>query len=119
MNLVRHELKLSETEKRFPTKSTCLSIYSRAVNATEPLDQVLRQQFPWCAEWEAELRALFDAYVAAKQGQKVLDYDDLLLYWAELMKVPELAPMSVASLITSSSMSSKTPTRCRPQSCSA
>jgi DNA helicase-2/ATP-dependent DNA helicase PcrA len=29
--------------------------------------------------------------VAAKQQQQVLDYDDLLLYWAELMKVPELA----------------------------
>ncbi len=73
------------------TKSTCLQIYSRAVNATAPLQQVLRQQFPWCAAWEAELRALFDAYVAAKQRQKVLDYDDLLLYWAELMTVPELA----------------------------
>ena len=91
MDLVRHELKLSDTEKRFPTKSTCLQIYSRAVNATEPLEQVLRQQFPWCAAWETELRALFDAYVAAKQRQKVLDYDDLLLYWAELMTVPELA----------------------------
>ena len=52
---------------------------------------MLRQQFPWCAAWEDDLRALFDAYVAAKQRQKVLDYDDLLLYWAELMKVPELA----------------------------
>ena len=52
---------------------------------------VLRQQFPWCAAWEDDLRALFDAYVAAKQRQKVLDYDDLLLYWAELMMVPELA----------------------------
>ncbi|MGE8943327.1 ATP-dependent helicase [Leptospira interrogans] len=52
---------------------------------------MLRQQFPWCAAWEAELRSLFDAYVAAKQRQKVLDYDDLLLYWAKLMKVPELA----------------------------
>ncbi|MGE8942010.1 ATP-dependent helicase [Leptospira interrogans] len=91
MNLVRHEIELSDKDKRFPTKSTCLQIYSRAVNATEPLEQVLRQQFPWCAAWESELRALFDAYVAAKQRQKVLDYDDLLLYWAELMKVPELA----------------------------
>src|SRR5262249_58044021 len=63
----------------------------RAVNAAEPLDAVLRQQFPWCAEWEAELARLFEAYVAAKQGQHVLDYDDLLLYWAELMRVPELA----------------------------
>jgi DNA helicase-2/ATP-dependent DNA helicase PcrA len=52
---------------------------------------VLRKQFPWCAEWEKDLRVLFDAYVAAKQKQHILDYDDLLLYWAELMKVPELA----------------------------
>src|SRR5262249_59249365 len=34
----------------------------------------------------------FDGYVGAKQNQGVLDYDDLLLYWAELMKQPELAP---------------------------
>ena len=41
--------------------------------------------FPWCAEWEAELRKLFGAYVEAKQKQNVLDYDDLLLYWAQMM----------------------------------
>ena len=41
--------------------------------------------FPWCTEWEAELRKLFGAYVEAKQKQNVLDYDDLLLYWAQMM----------------------------------
>ena len=91
VNLVRYEQGFSEKSKRFPLKATCLAIYSRAVNATEPLDAVLRKQFPWCAEWEKDLLVLFDAYVAAKQKQHVLDYDDLLLYWAELMKVPELA----------------------------
>jgi DNA helicase-2/ATP-dependent DNA helicase PcrA len=91
INLVRHELGLSEKEKRFPLKGTCLGIYSRAVNAAESLDVVLRKQFPWCAEWENDLRDLFDAYVEAKQRQHVLDYDDLLLYWGELMQVPELA----------------------------
>ena len=91
VNLVRHEQGFSEKSERFPLKATCLAIYSRAVNATEPLDVVLRKQFPWCAEWEKDLRILFDAYVAAKQKQHVLDYDDLLLYWAELMKVPQLA----------------------------
>jgi DNA helicase II / ATP-dependent DNA helicase PcrA len=91
LNLVRHELNLSEQDKRFPLKATCLAIYSRAVNATEPLDVVLRKQFPWCAAWERDLRTLFEAYVEAKQRQHVLDYDDLLLYWAELMHVPALA----------------------------
>ena len=47
--------------------------------------------FPWCAEWEAELRTLFAAYVEAKQRQHVLDYDDLLLYWAQMMAEPAIA----------------------------
>jgi glucose dehydrogenase len=34
---------------------------------------------------------LFAAYVEAKQGQSVLDYDDLLLYWAQMMSDPALA----------------------------
>jgi DNA helicase II / ATP-dependent DNA helicase PcrA len=55
------------------------------------LGSSLLKQFPWCAEWKDELRDLFEAYVEAKQNQHVLDYDDLLLYWGELMKVPELA----------------------------
>ena len=91
LNLVRHERGLSDKDRRFPLKATCLAIYSRAVNAGEPLEAVLLKQFPWCAEWKDELRDLFEAYVAAKQRQQVLDYDDLLLYWAELMKVAELA----------------------------
>src|SRR5262249_55442408 len=91
MNLVRHDLGFSKTEKRFPTKGTCLAIYSRAVNAEIPLDEVLGSFFRWCADWEAELRTLFDAYVAVKQRQHVLDYDDLLLYWAHMMQVPSIA----------------------------
>lgn len=91
MNLVRHDLGFSKMEKRFPMKDTCLAIYSRAVNAETPLGEVLGGVFPWCAEWEAELQRLFGAYVEAKQKQNVLDYDDLLLYWAQMMMAPALA----------------------------
>ena len=58
MNLVRHDLGFSKTENRFPAKGTCLSIYSRTVNAEAPLDEVLRANYPWCAAWEKELREL-------------------------------------------------------------
>jgi DNA helicase-2/ATP-dependent DNA helicase PcrA len=85
MNLVRHELGLSKTDRRFPAKGTCLSIYSRCVNAELPIEKVLGQFFPWCAGWNGELKQLFAAYVEAKQTQNVLDYDDLLLYWAQMM----------------------------------
>ncbi len=85
MNLVRHEQGFSNTERRFPAKGTCLAIYSRCVNAEKSLANVLGKSFPWCATWAAELKQLFAAYVEAKQAQQVLDYDDLLLYWAQLM----------------------------------
>jgi superfamily I DNA/RNA helicase len=53
MNLIRHELGFSKTESRFPTKGTCLAVYSRAVNAEMPLDDVLCDHFPWCAGWRS------------------------------------------------------------------
>jgi DNA helicase-2/ATP-dependent DNA helicase PcrA len=91
MNLVRHDLGFSKTESRFPTKGTCLAIYSRAVNAEMPLEDVLRLHFPWVGGWSQQLRDLFAGYVQAKQSQSVLDYDDLLLYWAQTMREPSLA----------------------------
>ncbi|KAL02646.1 UvrD/REP helicase N-terminal domain protein, partial [Bordetella holmesii CDC-H635-BH] len=91
IGLLRHELGLTATQTRFPLKGTCLSIYSRVVNSQEPLADVLASTFPWCAQWEAELKRLFQAYMAAKQDQQILDYDDLLLYWAEMMADPGIA----------------------------
>jgi len=91
MNLVRHELGFSKTESRFPTKGTCLAIYSRCVNAELPIEDVLHLSYPWCADWAAELKELFAAYVEAKQSQNVLDYDDLLLYWAQAATDPDIA----------------------------
>ena len=61
------------------------------MNAEIPLNEALESFFPWCIEWETELRALFAAYVEAKQHQNLLDYDDLLLYWAHMMAEPSIA----------------------------
>jgi DNA helicase-2/ATP-dependent DNA helicase PcrA len=91
MNLVRHELGFTTTQSRFPAKATCLAIYSRCVNAEMAIEEVLRASYPWCAGWAAELRQLFAAYVEAKQRQNVLDYDDLLLYWAQMAAEPAIA----------------------------
>jgi DNA helicase II / ATP-dependent DNA helicase PcrA len=91
MDVVRHDLGLSRKESRFPRKDTCLAIYSLAINSGASIKQVLKRSFPWCAEWKKELRQLFGAYVAAKQRQNVLDYDDLLLAWSEMMNDDDLA----------------------------
>ncbi len=85
MAWMRQQQGLAATRKRFPLKATCLSIYSRCVNRQVPLAEVLREDFPWCAEWHDDLKALFRAYAAEKLGQHTLDYDDLLLAWHQMM----------------------------------
>lgn len=91
MDLERDRLGLSERSRRFPRKSTCLAIYSHTVNSQKPLPTTLANAFPWCDRWERELKTLFGAYVQEKQRTNVLDYDDLLLYWAHAMGEPSLA----------------------------
>jgi DNA helicase-2/ATP-dependent DNA helicase PcrA len=98
MGLVRQQTGVAaQTALRFPIKGTCLAIYSRAVNSQAPLHEVLAEHWPWCAEHEAALARLFNAYVAAKQDQHTLDYDDLLLYWHEALQAsPALAAQMAA-----------------------
>lgn len=91
IGLIRHERGLHSREKRFPRKRTCLAIYSRCVNGSLRLKDVLERYFPWCATWEKELRPLFKQYVTRKQERNVLDYDDLLLYWVQLLSNEKLA----------------------------
>ncbi len=89
MNVVRSDLNLAKTDKRFPKKGTCMAIYSRCVNAREKLEHVLRHHFPWCTEWQEDLKKLFDGYTDRKEADGVLDYDDLLLYWSALLTDPK------------------------------
>ncbi|MEH6583387.1 MAG: ATP-dependent helicase [Halioglobus sp.] len=91
IDLLRHQLGYSSTGKRFPKKATCVDIYSRCVNAQAPLEQILKQHFPWCADWHDELKTLFRAYAATKLEQVSLDYDDLLLFWFHMVSEPAVA----------------------------
>ncbi len=91
MDSLRQELGLAGKEQRFPRKETCLQIYSYRVNTRRSLKETLEQQYPWCAQWEADLTRLYRAYVEQKQRASLLDYDDLLLYWHVMMAEPRLA----------------------------
>src|SRR5580698_61866 len=91
MDVIRHELGFSNKDKRFPRKDACLAIYSYRINTRLSLKQTLDEQFPWAGEWEQDLTRLYREYVARKQKNNVLDFDDLLLYWHAMMKNPALA----------------------------
>lgn len=91
MNVVRSELQLDKGEARFPRKGTCMAIYSRCVNAQEPLDVTLKTYYPWCQQFPDQLKALFKTFTQRKHAENILDYDDLLLYWYHAMQVESVA----------------------------
>ncbi|HVC00956.1 MAG TPA: ATP-dependent helicase [Steroidobacteraceae bacterium] len=91
LDVIRHELGLSQQERRFPRKDTCLAIYSYRVNTRLPLKRTIDEQFPWVSDWAQDLARLYREYVMRKQKSNVLDYDDLLLYWHAMMQNEPLA----------------------------
>ena len=117
LNLIRHDLGYSTTEKRFPARTPALPS-TRAWSTPRAASTTCSAPFPLVRRpGRAELRALFAAYVEAKQRQHVLDYDDLLLYWAHMMAEPAIAADVSSASITSWSTNIRTPTGCRPRSC--
>jgi DNA helicase-2/ATP-dependent DNA helicase PcrA len=92
LDVLRAELDLGRADRRFPKKSTCADIYSRCVNAREPLPELLGRAFPWCKAHAEGLRLLFRAYCERKAEQRVLDYDDLLVFLDGLLADPAAGP---------------------------
>jgi DNA helicase-2/ATP-dependent DNA helicase PcrA len=92
MNVCRTGTGVAKGARRFPQKSTCLDIYSRCVNAREPLSLVLATRFPWCREHEEALGTLLSAYLDRKEAAAVLDFDDLLVFWHALLADPTAGP---------------------------
>jgi DNA helicase-2/ATP-dependent DNA helicase PcrA len=93
MNLARTQLNLPKSESRFPLKGTCLDIYSRCINTQSPLEVVLQKWFPWCVEHQEQLGRLFSLFTDTKEKQRVLDFDDLLLFWNALAADPAGGPI--------------------------
>ena len=96
INMARGKLDLpampkgkQNAKKRFPLKNTCLDIYSRCVNTQMKLELILIKWYPWCLPHKDLLIELFTAYSDLKEQQRVLDFDDLLLFWCALLQDPD------------------------------
>ena len=91
MQLARGAMGFAKTAKRFPKKETLHWLYSRHVNTELPLDELLHRDVPHFLEYEAQITSLFADYTIRKQERNLVDYDDLLLFWATMMEAsPEL-----------------------------
>jgi len=91
LDTVRTELGFSGKGQRFPRKDTCIGIYSYRVNTQKSLKETLETQYAWCATHEEDIGKLLRGYVERKSQYRVLDFDDLLLYWHAMMSEDRIA----------------------------
>lgn len=89
MNLIRTRLKLDTKERRFPKKETLYDLYSRSINTITPLLDLLTMDYPHYQELETDIRKVHELYIEYKKSHNLMDYDDLLLNLAKLLKEHE------------------------------
>ncbi len=86
MQLARAGLGFGSREKRFPKKETLHHIYSRHINVERPIDEILHAEYPHFLDFSADIVRLFAEYTSRKHERNLVDYDDLLLFWALLLE---------------------------------
>jgi DNA helicase II / ATP-dependent DNA helicase PcrA len=78
-------------KKRFPKKETLHAVYSRHVNTEVSVERLLLDEYPQFAELADDFRRVYADYTERKARRNLVDYDDLLLFWALLLEhSPEL-----------------------------
>jgi len=86
INLIRTRLKLDAKGKRFPRKDTLYDLHSRSVNTLTPVEDLLAADYPHFSELSADIQKVHSEYTAYKVNNNLMDYDDLLLNLAKLMR---------------------------------
>jgi len=86
MHLSRAQLGFGQRATRFPKKETLHHVYSRHVNTELPVARILGEEFPRFVEYAADVLRVFGDYTERKAARNLVDYDDLLLFWATLLE---------------------------------
>ncbi len=91
MQLSRAHLGYAAKSKRFPKKETLQYVYSRHINTGISIEDVVRDGYPQFVDYLEDLGKIYADYTRRKQERNLVDYDDLLLFWALLLEAsPEL-----------------------------
>jgi DNA helicase-2/ATP-dependent DNA helicase PcrA len=92
MHMARVQLGYGDKTKRFPKKETLHRVYSRHVNTEIPVGRILAEEYPQFAGFLPDFVKIFADYTTRKGTRNLVDYDDLLLFWAGMLEhSPEVA----------------------------
>jgi DNA helicase-2/ATP-dependent DNA helicase PcrA len=96
INLIRTRMKFDTKEKRFPRKETLYDLYSRSLNTVTSVKELLAMDYPQYLEIETDISTLHGTYVKYKHEHNLMDYDDLLLNLALLLRQNEAVRVTLS-----------------------
>ena len=91
MHLSRAQLGYADKKKRFPKKETLHQVYSRHINTDIGVGDILAEDYPQFEDFSPDIIRIFADYTRRKTERNLVDYDDLLLFWAAMLDAPGLA----------------------------
>jgi len=98
MQLSRSQLGYAQKSKRFPKKETLQYVYSRHINTGISIEDIIREEYPQFVEYLPDFTKIYTDYISRKQARNLVDYDDLLLFWAMLLEASPEIGGKIASL---------------------
>jgi DNA helicase-2/ATP-dependent DNA helicase PcrA len=92
MQLARAQLGYAAKTKRFPKKETLQYVYSRHINTGVAVDDIVRDEYAQFVDYLEDFSKIYADYTRRKQERNLVDYDDLLLFWALMLEAsPDLS----------------------------
>ena len=89
IGILRAKLGFNKTEKRFPLKHTIAAILSKSVNKNTPVELIINTEYPHFTGSLDGIKIIQMEYCKYKKEKMLMDYDDLLLYFEQLLRENE------------------------------
>lgn len=91
ISLLKSSLDLSGAGKRFPSKRVIMDIFSKSVNKSTSIDELIDRQYSHLILYLDDLHLIGKHYKKYKLEHGLMDYDDLLVNWQRLLaEIPEV-----------------------------
>ncbi|MFC1752053.1 ATP-dependent helicase [Thermoproteota archaeon] len=85
ISLIRKELGMVSSDKRFPKKNTIADLGSKSINTQREIESILAEEYPQFIDFKQEIERILTEYRVYKDTTHVMDYDDLLVKLLKLL----------------------------------
>ncbi|MBM9537809.1 ATP-dependent helicase, partial [Desulfobulbus alkaliphilus] len=91
VNLIKSSLGMAGAGKRFPSKRVIVNLLSGTVNKSASIEELVYREHIHLTEFIEDFYKIREHYQQFKRDHGLLDYDDLLLRWQQLLQQSDQA----------------------------